>query len=267
VIVEIQAKRRLIREYGPDGALLRIRIEPLSVGAEGEAPRAPKRPPRSAAPEASPAKAEPVAPPPAPEAPPTPPRAFRVAPSRPRPVAIPRPARLPELIVTTEPWEPQAPPPPSPAVMPAGDIDSVLEALEEEIEAAKRQPEPTPAAPAPRFEILKVEPVAPPPVAEPEPAPAPPPEPAPPIEAPPAPEPIPDLAVETEPLAPAPPAAPEPPVPLAPRVPDLERRVDSLLAERQGRPAPRRRAPLPVPRFDPIPREAWEDRLDAVLSR
>jgi hypothetical protein len=70
-------------------------------------------------------------------------------------------------------------------------------------------------------------------------------------------------------------AAPEPPAPAEPEpeplasldVPDLDARVDALLAERARAAKAKKRAPLPVPQFEPLRREPWEARLEAMLSK
>jgi hypothetical protein len=147
--------------------------------------------------------------------------------------------------------------------------------VERALEAAAWQDAPPVEAPTPRpapprgFEILAVERVvaAPPPraiVEAPPPAPAPGPEPEVAVRVEiqgPEPEPEAPSVVEIETAA-----APEP-QPLAPRIPDLDGRIDALLRAREGAPRRRRRSPLDVPRFAPLRRDAWEDRLDAVLSR
>lgn len=249
-VVEVQARRRLVREYAPDGSLLRIRIEPLSEGPHAPAPTPTPRPDAKRAkpapePEA-PAPAPPPAPPPLPAPAAPTPRHVAVLAPRAAHVALERPAQLPELEVETEPM-----PPASPAVIPVGPVEEVLEAVEEEIaalQASAPAPPPPPSPPAPvTFEVLASEPLV---------RPAPEPEPAPPSE--PEPAPVPEALPEPEPA--------REPEPLAPRIPDLEARVDSLLAQRQGKPAPRKRAPLDVPRFEPLARDAWEERLDAILA-
>jgi hypothetical protein len=121
-----------------------------------------------------------------------------------------------------------------------------------------------PAAPPLAFEIVAVERVVPQPQPEPEPQPQPEPVAAP--------EPPPtevEVRIEgpaPEPAADVPVAFDAPPVPLRERVPDLEARVEAALRAGAGKPRPRRRAPLAVPRFAPLTREPWEDRLDKVLS-
>lgn len=167
----------------------------------------------------------------------------------------------------------------------------------EPVAAARREEEPAPPPLPPRrpavFEVLSVEPLR----AEPEPAPAPAlePQPAREPEVAPEPEPIvlapePEAAREPEPIVLAPEPAHEPPRELEPDavvtlalepeperepprapesyvalVPDVDARVDALLA-RTDLPAKRRkRAPIPAPVFAPLAREPWEERLDAAL--
>lgn len=143
----------------------------------------------------------------------------------------------------------------------------------ERIEPAAPEPvvEEAPAAavpedvPVPVVEVDAPEPVAPPmpepvvetPVAEPVPEPL-----AAPVEEPEAlvaPEPA---EAFLEPLVEAAPARP-----LADLVPDLERRVDALLATQDRPHKARKRAPIPVPAFEPLRREPWEERLDALLGQ
>jgi protein TonB len=121
-----------------------------------------------------------------------------------------------------------------------------------------------PAAP-PRplaFEIVAVERIVPQPQPQPQPAPEP-------VAAPEPPPAEVEVRIEgptPEPAVDVPVAFDTPPVPLRERVPDLEARVEAALRAGAGKPRPRRRAPLAVPRFTPLAREPWEDRLDAVLS-
>lgn len=51
------------------------------------------------------------------------------------------------------------------------------------------------------------------------------------------------------------------------RVPDVESRVDEVLAAREAqRKEAKKRKPIEIPHFAPLPREAWEERLDAMLK-
>ena len=59
---------------------------------------------------------------------------------------------------------------------------------------------------------------------------------------------------------------PEPARPISLDIPDLEARVDAVVAQRAQRSKAKKRAPLPVPQFAPLKREPWEDRLERVLS-
>jgi hypothetical protein len=93
-------------------------------------------------------------------------------------------------------------------------------------------------------------------------------------------EPLPPRAfqiVAIEPVKEAPPPPPPPSVeaieapPPAPPVrydvPDLDAKVDALLARRDRPVRARKRAPIPIPQFEPLRREPWEDRLDKALGR
>ena len=180
---ETSGDRRIVREYGDDGALLRVRVEPL--------PPAPK-----------------------------PPRA---------------PLRLPKLSLPQRKPREALPPPPAP---PEG-LPVTLLPYEEPAPVAEAPPPPRPA-----FEVVAIERVEPP---------APPPEP----EA----GPMPAALPEPEPVVEAPPER------VRYEVPDLESRVDALFAQRDRPVKARKRAPLPVPQFEPLGREPWEDRLDATLAK
>ena len=287
VVEEIAAGRRLVREYDDAGRLLRIRLLPLSRGATADLPpveRAPE-PPAAEVSRSSAARAlfwrkrpdKPAAPQPAPDVAAAPVEepapAQAPAPAAPRihvrfedepstavegievvveplpivfrftapPVAAPEPEPAPAPIVFVEP-EPLAPepdplPPPKPLAFEVVAVEEV------------REPEPEPEPPAP--------------MAEP---------PAPPAEvAPPPPEPVP-LQEERAPESRPEPAREEPPVPEPPAsyaalVPDVDEKVDAVLARQDAPDKRRKRAPIPAPAFEPLRREPWEDRLDAVLGR
>jgi len=247
-VIEVQPRRLLVREYDRAGHLLGVHLQPQSVGPAAPAPGPMPRPPR-----AGKAKRAATPPPPAPE-------------PAPEPTPEPAPAPLPLLEVVTEPFEPA---PRRLEVLPARAPRVALAPtlVERALEAAAWQEAPREAPPpAPRtFEIVSIERVvvAPPvPIAIPEPEPAPEVEPVRVEVQGPEPEPAAPVAVEIEVTPIEEPA----PVLLRDRVPDLDARVDALLREREGAPRPRRRRPLDVPRFDPLRREPWEDRLDAALS-
>ncbi|MFA5860658.1 MAG: hypothetical protein WDA16_03090 [Candidatus Thermoplasmatota archaeon] len=70
---------------------------------------------------------------------------------------------------------------------------------------------------------------------------------------------------DSQPIAAA--FTPPPPAPEHYEVADLESRVDSLFLDPARRHKPKKRAPLPVPQFEPLPREPWEERLDKALGR
>jgi hypothetical protein len=221
-IVELSGHRRLVREYDEHGRLVRVRIEPVTLGVTPDLPAVEKRaPPPRSAPQA--------APPPAPAE------------------ALPLPPPEPAV-------EPPAPAPPP---------------------VAPRPPEPIVEPPRPRrFEVLAVERATPPPPPRVEPAPEPAraPEPPPPPQARSAEDADEPVGIRRAPEPPRVEPPPEPerlPEPEPPRhyeVPDLDARVDAAL-QRRDRPKAKKRAPLPVPQFEPIQREPWEDRLDAVLSK
>jgi hypothetical protein len=139
----------------------------------------------------------------------------------------------------------EAAPPPEPT-------RAAPSAIEAALAAEWPAPEPIRAAP-PTFEILAVERIEPAPMRE---------------ETTPTPAPV--VAPEPEPAvlnAPEPAPAPErSPKPLAQIVPDVDERVDAILTAREGKPRPRRRRPLDVPRFEPLREEPWEARLDAMLK-
>ena len=257
-VVENLGRRRLIREYAADGTLRLLRLEPVPPSA----PPVASSPPRPLAP------VEPARAPPAPAPPPPPP-----------PAPAPEPARAPPA----QPPSPPAPPPePAQLSPPAPEPETLPVELEPYEEPAMAPASSTPLAHAldaasetlapARFEILAVHAIADEPPAR--------------VEAPPEPAPIAAAAAPAEPII-APPVEVEPIVVkhasptvlrpraravslvrirLAPHVPDLEKRVDALLARKprveKKRPT---RAHIEVPRFAPLKRSAWEDRLDAVL--
>lgn len=228
-VVETLSDRRIVREYDDAGALVRVLVEPVRSGVTPDLP--------------------PVVHAPAPRRP-----LF----SKPKRAAAPPPP------VAAPVAPPVAPPPP---------VDAAP-APEPEPEPVRVAP-PEPPAPPPRFEVLAAEPILEPP---PEPAAAEEDEPT--VEEPPVP-----LAVEPEAPHVEEEPAPEPPPPVvepAPAVeparelepappqrfdvPDLEARVDALFTARDRPVKARKRAPLAVPEFAPLEREAWESRLDDALK-
>jgi len=272
IVEEISGDRKLVREYDAAGQLVRIRVLPLTHGATPDLPpvaptprpppadEAPKQrggifsrktsppnaPPPTGSPPAEPTPAPPpVAPAPAPADAPTPsppparPVHVRFADEAPRAGTIDvivEPVLAPIVFATPEP---AAAPEPTPEQVPLAFVEP--EPLPD------AQPAPLEATPAPpprrsTFHIVAVEPLAPPPAAPPEPA------------------------VEPEPQ-PTPEPRPQPPASYVALVPDVDERVDAVLA-REDAPAKRRkRAPIPAPAFEPLTREPWEERLDAALAR
>jgi hypothetical protein len=225
IVVEVARGRRIVREYDATGALVRIRIEPTT---RGETPDLPPLPPP--APVAVKARRKP-------------------APPREEPKSAPAADTLPPPVPVAEPATPPVPPPIQPR--------RGFKVLREDVLPPPPPPDPV-AEPPERFPVelaveKALEPVeevaiAPPVAAEPEPA-APPPSAQPELES------VPEPPV-------AEPEAAAPPEPRRFEVPDLEKRVDELLAKGPPR---RKRAPVPVPQFEPLRREPWEDRLDAAL--
>lgn len=130
------------------------------------------------------------------------------------------------------------PPAPAPETLPVG-----LEPYEEPAPEPPALPPPEPGAVPAAVEVaveVEAAPLPPPPEPVPEPEPAPP------------------VTVTAQP-------EPTPPRRLLEEVPDVDARVDAVLRARRDASRRRRRAPLPVPRFEPLRREPWEDRLDRVL--
>lgn len=244
-ITEISGARRITREYATDGSLLRIRIEPMTFGVTPDLPPVEAPKPREKPAKAAPAPTPVVAAPPAPKPQPEPAPVVTAPPREELPVTLlpydespPAPVAQEELPVTVAPYTEPAPEP-IPEPIPQAPVRLSFTILADEVVQAAPPP-PPPSPPEPVVEAL-----------------------------PPSPEPVPEPVVEAPPPAPEPEPvpAPAPWVAYVERVPDVDERVDALIAERARNNKTKKRAPIPVPSFEPIRREAWEERLDKALGK
>jgi hypothetical protein len=282
--------RTLVREYDANGKLVRITVLPLPK-PEPKKRLAFSRKPKeaaSAAEKALTADFPPPAPTPAPAA--APPSVPSTEPAAPPPPPAPPAVHIrfpydpvqPGIDVVVERYEDPAPP--RVTLLPRTFVHEPAPAPPALAAVVAPPPEPTPEAPIPTVvhyeepEPLPEAAAAEAPVFVHEEPPAPPPVPrrfeivA--LEEVSEPQPVPEPTPEPVVIAPEPEPAPEPapePVPAPPRrysaeVPDVDQRVDALLARADAPAKRRKRARIPAPVFEPLRREAWEERLDKAIS-